>query len=368
MNETTKKRGHWIIIVLGVILITLVFSVLLRPIRVGVVLSTDTTIGNEENLAIRYYVRKNTRIGWRPVRLLIRNPSLDANEVAAAYQDLEQKHVSLIIGGAISQTGVILAQEAARSRIPTFGITPASDYISHKDDSFYRIIMSTQIMGTLVANFLHTQGATRVTVLTSVENAAYADPYAQAINEGFNGQTTIIPYHRDPNTLAAVVESDPQVIFNLMPASDLVQIIKFAKETKLSASLMSAPWGAEVLAYFSGSLIDGLKTVSPVGRLSPEGDALTLAFERQYARQSTFASVLAFSLMDILYQALHEVGSRPTSLQQYFRTPRDYPSINGTIHMDAYGDAIQSQYYVYEMHGNETELIHILKVPEGMVP
>ncbi|GEM_PF-6491342 len=59
------------------VIMTAVFSAwwyFSRPILIGVVLPIDASLGNEENLFIRYEQDKHPHIGLRPVEFLIENP------------------------------------------------------------------------------------------------------------------------------------------------------------------------------------------------------------------------------------------------------------------------------------------------------
>ena len=344
-----------------------IFRFVTRPIKIGVVISTDTALGNEENLAVRFYKEKNPRIGLRPVHYIIHNPSIKKKDVVKAYRDLENAGVSVIIGGAISQTGIVLAEEAARSGIPTFGLSASTHLLSQKKDNFYRVVTSTEFLGPLLADYLQQQEISRVATITSLENRAYADPLADAFQHTFKGESITIPFESTPETFERLFAWNPETIFSILPTASLIQVIKEVRLRKVDILIISSPWGVkQLLSLFSGPQLNGIRAIYYTGKeiIAPEYQALITAFEQQYDILSSFASVHTFSVLNMIYQAVTEVGTNRDKINTYFEHPRIYELGYGNIFLDAFGDAINQYYYIHEIRDGKFVLAETLKVQQ----
>lgn len=338
---------------------------LFRPINIGVVLSTDNPLGNEENLAVRFYREKHSRIGLRPVEYLIINPSMEEEDIVKAYRELEKKGVSVILGGSLSRTGIIIAKEAERAGIPTFGITTSTLALNGKKDHFYRVVTSTQYIGPNLARYLEQKGISKVAVLTSTENRAYADPLANVFRKEFPGEVLIIPYAPPEVALRKMWTWKPEAVFTILPETSLVEVIKFVKSEDLKIPIISTEWGfGRLLSMFSGPFLNGVRSYTRVGDIIPRYKGLIAEFERLYNMQSSFATVNALSCLEMIYQAIEEVGPDIEQINHYLETPRFFEMGFGTIYMDEFGDPVTQYHYVHEIVDGKLVLLEKPKVQE----
>ena len=343
-----------------------IFWFITRPVKIGVVISTETFIGSEEDMAVRFYKQLYPRIGLRPVHYLIHNPSIKKEDVVKAYRDLENAEVTVIIGAAISQIGIVLAEEAARSGIPTFGITTSTHLLSGKNDHFYRIVTSTEFVGPLLADYFHRQKIARVAIINSVENTAYVDPLADSFQQAFNGESLKIPFVSTPETFEHLFAWNPEAVFAIIPARSLIQIVKEIQLRKADILIMSSPWAIERLpSLFSGQELNGIQAFNYTGEtIAPEYQALITAFKQQHDIDPTFASVYTFSVLNMIYQAVNEVGTDRDKINTYFEHPQIYNLGYGNVYLDAFGDATIQYYYINEILNGQIVLKETLKVQQ----
>ena len=360
------KTKIFIGLLLVLLLAACIFWFITRPVKIGVVISTETFIGSEEDLAVRFYKQRYSRIGLRPVHYVIHNPSSKKEDVVKAYRDLENAGVSVIIGGAISQTGIILAEEAARSGIPTFGITSSSHLLSRKKDHYYRVVTSTEFVGPLLADYFNRQKISRVAIISSVENKAYAEPLADGFQQAFKGESIIVPFVSPSETFEHLFAWNPEAVFSIIPSESLIQIAKEIKRRKSPVLIMSSPWAIERLpSLFSGSEINGIQAFNYTGdTVAPAYKSLVTAFEQKYDIDPTFASVYTFSVLNMIYQAVNEVGTDRDKINIYFELPRIYDLGYGKVSLDAFGDATIQYYYINEILDGQIVLKETLKVPQ----
>jgi branched-chain amino acid transport system substrate-binding protein len=340
------RRRNWIIVaiagvlVLGVAIILLVRQ-LTQPIRIGVVLPITTSLGNEENLFVRYYRDAHPRIGLRPVEYLIENPSPNEVDVKNAYQRLEAQGVSVIIGGVLSQDGAWLADRSAQTGVPTFGITSSSAALSGKKDAFFRLCATNAAQAKAVGQYYQNKGINRLILVTSVENAVYVDPYVKVIGENFAGQIVQMPFVPEAATYDKLFQAAPDAVFTILAAKDVIQVIKAVREKSRTLPIGSSSWGTvEILTLYSGPLLDGVQFFSLSSALVGDAYKAELAdFEQKYNMKATNGSQYTVSILHLLYAAISEVGASRPALKAYLETPRTYETIYGPIAVDAYGDA-----------------------------
>jgi ABC-type branched-subunit amino acid transport system substrate-binding protein len=337
--------------------VTLILSALLlgwhvsQPIRIGAVLPIDTSLGNEENLFIRYYQDRHPRIGLRPVQFLIENPPSTEEAVRAAYQRLERQGVAAIIGGVLSKDGVWLAEEAARSNVPTFGLTSSSAVLSGKQDAFYRLCSTNASQAKAVGMYFQSIGVQRLVVVTSVDNVAYVDPYIASIAEDFRGEMLQIPFYPDATTYTRIFAAEPDGIFTILAAKDVIQVIQAVREQDAAIPIGSSSWASvEILSLYSSPILDGVLFFSLGIDLYGEAYQVALAdFETRYSMKATNGSHYALSVSRVLYEAIEAVGASREALTAYFETPRIYDTVYGPIAMDEYGDANSNRVTVLEI-------------------
>ncbi len=321
-----------------------------QPIRIGVILPFDKLTGNEANLFIRYYQARHPKIGLRPVQFIIEDRPSEEAPVKAAYRELNAQGVSVIIGGNFSAEGIWLAEESAKTGIPTFGITPSTAVLSKKKDGFFRLCPTNALQAKAVSIYFQREGVKRLVVVTSLENSVYVEPFFAVLAENFTGEIARVPFADHPDTYQQISNANPDGIFTILPAKDVILTIKAIREQRREIRFGSSSWGSdEILSLYSGPLLDGVlffaldKTIYGADYQAELDD-----FAKTYNMKVTNAAQYTVSILHILYQAIKEVGASREALNAYFETPRTYDTCYGRTSMDAYGDVSARQIIVQE--------------------
>jgi branched-chain amino acid transport system substrate-binding protein len=313
-----------------------------RPVHIGVILNVQTPLGNEENLYARYYRDIHPKIGLRPVEFIIENQAASEQEVKDAYNRLVKLGVSAIIGGTISAEGMWIAEESGKSAVPTFGITSSSSLLSGKNDSFYRIVPTNDTQAKAVAKYYNELGLQKLVILSSVENKSYAEPIAKIIQENFNGECRNIPFYSIEETYEKVLSNNPDSVFCLLQAKDVIEVIKRLKEKHPDIKIGSSSWGSsEILSLYSSPLLDGVLLFSSNSDIFGDEYKTEIAnFEKIYKMEATKGSNYTASTLNILYQGIRAAGVSRESLKAYFDVPRAYNTAYGEVSLDEYGDSL----------------------------
>ena len=364
------KKG--LLVTTAIILVILVGSAmslwfLSRPILIGIVVPIDTSLGNEENLFMRYYQGTHRGIGLRPVKFLIENPPANEAAVNGAYQRLDKEGVSVIVGGVLSQDGTWLADAAAKAGIPTFGITSSTALLSGKKDGFFRLCPTNASQAMAVGQYYQDKVSKRLMLVTSVDNIAYVNPFLQVIEENFGGEIVQVPFTSMDEVSRKMAEVDPDGIFNILPAKDVIQVIKATRQLRPDILIGSSSWGSvEILSLYSGPLLDGVLFFSVGLDVQGEGFKAEIAdFEGSYHMNATNGSHYAISLLTMIYDAFRKVGSSREALMAYFETSRAYDTSYGRIAIDEYGDGMINRITIlHTLNGTlSTKEIIDLKLP-----
>lgn len=326
-----------------------------RTVTIGVIYSPDTAIGAEANLAARYYRTRFPTANGRPVKFVFQTPALAEPDIVQAYRELEAQNVSLILGGGVSQAGIILAREAKRSGIPTIGTTASSQSLSERPDNFYNLAMDNdrQVQGS--TRYLTKLGISRLAIVPHVENTAYTDVYAALLESYFAGESAVFPFDPEGGLYDRLHAFGPDAVFLILPAPAL---LRFLKQSRLSqhVTIISSGWGFTFPQY-APPLTRKLLISTQNGLARPEYVGLLRDFEAMYKRPATFSAEYVFSALNIMYQAIRAVGADRRRLNRYFSEPRIYDFVYGKLHLNEYGDAIHQYYHVYEFDQGAITLI-----------
>lgn len=339
---------------------------LFRPVKIGILISNETTLGYEENLMARYFQSRNPRIGLHPIKLLIENPSsLDETSFQEAYERLDRAGAHVILSGELSQTALYVVPLAAQSGIATFGVTSSSHLLSGKKDNFYRIVTPTDFLGGYMAEYVNNLGYKRVASVTSIENAAYSSALAGSFEESFPGQYIQIPFQNYEDTQIQLDRFNPDAIFCIMPETHLVQVIKGVREHDENMAIFSSDWGfMQLISVFSGPLLNGITAISRSGEIPEEYKEFINDFEQIYSLESTFASHNTSTVLYMIRDAIEENGLSRSKINQYFSKPRAYDTLLGSFAMDEYGESHQQYNYFYQIMDDELELRQIVENQE----
>ena len=342
-----------LMVIVGLVILAVVsifYLYFMKPIRIGVILPIDTSLGNEENLFIRYYQDRHPRIGLHPVKFTIENPPAAEEDVRSAYQRLNEQGVSVIIGGVLSKDGVWLADEAAKTGIPTFGITSSTSVLSGKKDSFFRLTPNNDSQARAVGQYYQQKGVKRLGVVTSIDNIAYVDPYMKVLRENFKGEIVQIPFASADEAAPKILEDNLDGVFTILAAKDVIQVIKIAREQNPDILIGSSSWGSvEILSLYSGPLLDGVLFFSLGLDVTGEEYRADIAdFENIYDMKATNGSAYSVSLLHIIYAAIKEAGPSRAALNAYFNSSRTYDTSYGKIAMDEFGDGQTSRITLLE--------------------
>jgi ABC-type branched-subunit amino acid transport system substrate-binding protein len=369
MNDKKGKKikKHFLLPAVLLFAIIAVFYIYFtRPVKIGIIFSPDSSLGNESNLAVRFFMEKNKTIGIRPVRFFIKNPPLEKAALQRAYGELEKKGVCVILGGAVSESGVVMAEESARSGIPTFGNTASSELLSGKKDHFYRIVMSTDFQTKGMLPWFEECGFSRLLLLVSSVNREFSNSMAGSLEKYYTGHLLRLTYERSPRLTEKILAFAPDALYCILPAHEIIRLIRDIKKEKefRKIRIISSEWAFSFFPYYSESLLENIIITSQHGQPSPAYGKLIKEFRETYRQPTFYTSDYTFSILNIIYDSIRIMGDDPEILRAYFARPRVYDYVYGRVFINEYGDALHSTAYIYEMKDGKMKQIRGIPFPD----
>lgn len=349
--------------VLVIIALTLYIT---RPIKIGVLFSLDSSVGNEQNLTAQFYAKKYKRIGLRPVKLIIETPSLGKESITEGFHSLRERGVVAIIGSALSVEGMVTAPLAEEYGIPIISPTVSTSKLSNKKDNFYQLIMNTTSQGINTGRFLNKEGFSRTILILSRQNRAFSESLGDGFSLSFKGETKKVFNDPDNPDFEAIRRFKPDSIFFIVSSGDVVNYLKFLREEFPDIRIVTSSWGyQQLLQVFSGPQIDGINVVSITGnKIDDHFKKESMEFEESFKLKTTYIFGLAYSGMEQLYMAIDKVGTNRKRIIDYLDTPRSFQSSHGKYWINEFGDTVGEFYYFYNIQDNQIKLLEKFPIEE----
>lgn len=334
-----------------------------KPLHIGAILCTDSPLENDANLVIRYWRDQSPQINGRPVVVSIRNPSMEHDALRAAYQELSDAGCSVIIGGGLSRTGVVLADASQQGDVPVVAISASSHSVSGRDDGFFRHIMDTRVMAGALAGVLGAEGYQRLLVVASASNAAFSMSLAERLKQVYPGSVAVVDDAEGIDASAWVAAHQPDAVVGVLAPAGLFQLLRGMRAADENLPVISIDWGMVMLPYYQGEQIDGLEFVVQSGPVV-EPFASQLA-EMRAAIQLTadFGPEHTLGSLEIVRQALAATDGTPAAVRAWLAQPRTYPHPYGEVALDAYGDALRPLLVRYRMVNGKLTVLEHLPLP-----
>ena len=341
--------------VLILISIYLMFLIL-SPIKIGIILSVNTTNGYEENLALQFWRSKFPRIGLKRVVFLIETPPLSREKFEEVYSKLVEKNVSIIIGGSVSAEGIILSELADKYKIPTFGITTGSVLLKGKKDNYYRFLNSTSMNAYHASIYLHESGIRRLLIVASKFNREYTQTYANFLKKYM--EYSEIVFLEEMKVMEKLKSFKPDAVFMIVPAVQVSILGRMIRKFDRNIKLFSSGWGRTMVSrdLWDPSL-EGLEYITNDTPNPVKFADLMDEFQQLYNIQPGIGTGYAFSTIAAIYDAIRKVGRRREKLIDYFNTPRIYDTAYGKVFMNEFGDAVSD--FLYTLRVEKGEIIEV---------
>ncbi|MDA3960290.1 MAG: ABC transporter substrate-binding protein [Planctomycetota bacterium] len=323
-----------------------------RTVVVGVVISSETALGTEANLAVRVYRDLRPDFGDGQVRLEIRQTSRDPDALRQAYREVVDAGAVVVLGGMLSQTAMVLAECAAETGVPCIGVTASTADLSGRRDGFFRTMMDTEQVGRVAAQHLQGAGYKRPLCIAGTANAAYTR--AEAGSVARHGDGKIINEADLEADWSEVLAYRPDVIYLAMAPVDGYRFIKAARERCPGVALYGSEWTSSIVDGVTGPEVEGLLVVTRRAPLDPAFDDLAETLSRRHGRSQGIAAAYMWSALELVDSLLDEgAGAGPDRMWQALGHEREVRTNYGMVRLDRNGDAWQRELALYQVQDGQ---------------
>lgn len=360
-----RRRVAAIVAIVAVVVALGAVALRPRPIRIGVSISQDTSLGFEAARAIRFYVERNPVVAGRPVELVIETPTLEEADQRRAYRAVAERGARVVLAACVSSTAAWCAEEADATGVPCFSVSASTAALTGRRDRFFRIVVDTAACGHQAGEQLAREHR-RLVVLTGTTNRAYTEALGAAVEAGFSGDCLRLSLGDEAEALGRMRAFQPDAVFLAVPPDVLVRLARTLRTELPDLSVTSSDWGLFALALYDPINLEGVSFLSQNGAPTPRYASLKAGFAEAYEHVPAHTSLYCFSILDVLYAGLEAVGDDPAALTAWLAQPRTYDYAFGRLHIDANGDAIREHFYLYTVR--EAKLTEVERVPVAAFP
>lgn len=361
------------LVLVSIVILSIIFIFpYMFPIKIGVIISTDTVLGSEENLALRFFKDEFQKLGNRKVEFIIENPHLEKEDIEEAFQRLEKERVCAIIGGSVSYSGKILSELAKDSKIPVLTLSVTTSLLDRKKDDLYRFMLSTSIRGKALSRFLEKNKIKNLVIVSSDFNEEFSATYVDSIEKNFEGNILKLRIgeletERKTEILNLLKDFNPDAFFLMLQSNDLIRFLLRFKGYFKDRMFISSLWALDMaLMNLENDLLNGVIFPSEyeiTGDFSK--DPLIRELEKLYGFKFSLATFNTLSVMRILFSLLKEDGADSEKLIDSLNEPREYYLSNDEkIYLNEYGDAFKDWFYFIRYRDKNFYLVDKMNVKD----
>lgn len=340
-----------------------------KPVKLGFVGGLSQRVAdlgisgrNGAILAVEARNRAGGVLG-RPVKLVVKDDRQDAQAARQAVRELLDQGVTAIIGHMTSTMSTATLPLVNESKVVMMSPTATTDFLTGRDDYFFRVISSTKSHGKKMAVHLRkTVGLDAVAVVYDARNEAYTESWYLDFRREFEALGGTI-------ALVETFYSGPQVHFfdlarrAIVPGADGLVIIAGAMDTAMLCQqvrklnreipMAAAEWAStEKLIDLGGAAVEGLVISQYFDRFStdPAYLAFHAAYVERFGEEPGFASVSAYDAVNVVLDAL-EKQTRGQTLKEAILTISSFQGAQGKVMIDRYGDAVRDTFLTIVRNG-----------------
>jgi branched-chain amino acid transport system substrate-binding protein len=327
---------------------------------------------NGAQLALEH-VNARGGVAGRRLELLALDDGNDPERAAAVAREFAAMGVAAVIGHMTSATSMAAVPVAEEAGMVLVSPTTSTPYLSDRRDHFFRVIGESTEWARGLARFaLVERGVTDMALVTDMDNAAYAVPYAEAFAERFRSLGGTVSIHRRVHAsgftawrelACELTSAGAGGVMATLSARDLANMAQALRRECLDTPLYSSMW-----AYTRELLVAGGKAVEGVvfgisytaDNTRPEFLTFKQAYRERFGWEPNFAAALSYEAAMLLARGLRETGGTAEGLAAALAGQPDLPGVIGPFSMDAYGD-VQRPGFIVTIRDHEFTTIDTLQ-------
>jgi len=330
------------------------------PIKVGFIAGTSgrvTDMGMSGRDAVQMAVEQcnnNGGINGRRIELICKDDQQDPEVARRSVQELIDDGVVAIIGPMTSDMGMAITPLLDKYQIPAVSPTVSTQYLSGRDDFFFRVTSTTLVHATRSAAYhVKATDIRRIAAAYDVNNRSFSENWLQTFKKFFtaHGGELVAEIAFDSQQKKSFTEISREllsheadgilIIANSMDSAMLCQQIRKI-DTAIPISL--ADWGAsERLLELGGKSVEGVMVIQTFDRSHPgeRYQAFREAYFNRFKREPGFAGVYAYDATQVVLTALGK-QKKNRNLKETILALRQFEGLQNYFSFDRFGDVTRS--------------------------
>jgi len=290
-------------------------------------------------------------IQGRMLELIVRDDKQDEKVAADVTRELVALKVPAIIGPMTSAMALAMLPVVANTVTLLISPTVTTTDLSHKDDSFLRVISSTTDYASKSALYQYQKlGRRKVVAIYDLNNRAYTENWLRDFRESFEARGGSVVRALGFNSAEKVsftplVEEllalRPDSVLIIAGAVDAAMICQQVRKLNSDMPMALSEWGAtERLIELGGHATDGLLVAQFLDRgdTTPRFQAFRKAYQKRFGQEPGFAGLAAYDAANVVIAALMR-DPEHRQLKQTILATAKFQGAQQEITLDRFGDA-----------------------------
>lgn len=340
-----------------------------EPIKIGFIgdISTkNSQLAIDARNAVEYYINKINEDGGiknHHVELIVKDDQANLEVALKMHEEFKEENVLFVLGH-MNSNMVEAMMKSSGDDLLFFSPTISTTVLTGIDDYIFRSPSADDRQAELFFEYASNQKIQDLVIVYDLMNKVYTETVAERI---------IDLYETSDLTVAGVVEYDTRIdqlsdvvkkikaleyknILIIAQATDSAYFMQEIKKEKPDVSTYSVSWSmTDDFIQNGGKAVNG--TVF-IGLYKPESETIEFtefvkAFEKKYAYEPSFVSVLAYDAIYSLIEGIEKADTiTPTSVKEALIDIGMFEGLQETFYLDEFGDS-NRQYMMYELVDTE---------------
>ncbi len=337
-----------------------------NPLKIGFIGGTSGRVADlgvaGRNGVILAVEERNAAGGIKgqKIELILKDDKQETELSKKAAEELVAAGVAAILGPMTSSMAMEVVPVSNQSEILTMGTTVTTNKLTGKDDYFFRTLSPTLDHASETAKYLYEYKKTKkVAAVYDLNNKAYTESWLKDFSDSLEKMggtiTKSIPFNSSnqvkfEDIARDLIAATPDAIVLIVNSVDAALLAKQIRVINPDIQLAASAWaGTERLIELGGRYVERMAVPQFFDRYNQDAEYLTFysAYLERFGHPPGFPGLVSYNATNVVLNALSDKKSGENLKQTILRI-RQFPSIQGTIIIDEFGDS-KSQTYLTEV-------------------
>ncbi len=319
-------------------------------------------------------INARSGIHGRQIQLLIQ----DDKGIPEMAREVDSEHIRqgvvAIIGHVTSEQTAAALPLINQAKVILISPTACSSDISNQDDYFFRVVPDTNYLGKSLAEYIHEQyNFPFVASVYDQSNVTYTLSMLREFSKRYHelGGMTDPPFSfqsEDSDLHAVAVQvlaTHPPAVLIAASAVDSALLAQYLRQQGFQGHLFGTVWAqTDQLIEKGGQAVQGMELSTYDNLQDTRLSYLDFVnkFKKRYNRSPSLGASHAYEAVQILENALQKTDGSAQGLREALLTIKDFPSIQGSITFNPFGE-VARETYIVKIEGNMFTTIKVILPP-----